>query len=152
MLVKGLLVIGARASVAKVLPLAQNILFSTPEGFNSSRQRNAYVFQWIGFSLFGAMACRQCRTKPLTQPKMTDCQLDPKKNISWKFHMKIKSFHSRKCIWKHCKMLTILSLPQCIESCYGCLLPLLFIANRILFRIYLIHAYHPICLWYFNSN
>ena len=46
------------------------------------------------------MACRLSGTEPLSKPMMTYCQLDPKGHISMKYHLKFKSFHSRKCIWK----------------------------------------------------
>ena len=40
--------------------------------------------------------------KPLSEPVMVYCQLDPREHISMKLYLKFKSFHSRKCIWKCC--------------------------------------------------
>ena len=39
--------------------------------------------------------------KPLSEPMMTDCQLDHKEHISVKYYLKLKSFHLRKRIWKY---------------------------------------------------
>ena len=46
------------------------------------------------------MACRLFSAKPLSAPMMTYCQLDHDEHISMKYYLKLKSFHSRKCIWK----------------------------------------------------
>ena len=48
------------------------------------------------------MACRLFGAKPLSEPMLPYYQLDPKEHISVKFHLKFKSFHSRKCTWQCC--------------------------------------------------
>ena len=46
------------------------------------------------------MACRLVGAKPLSEPMMDYCQLDPCGHISMKFWLKHNNFHWRKCIWK----------------------------------------------------
>ena len=55
--------------------------------------------RWTGSALDQIMACRLDGTKPLSEPMLTYCQLDPKEHISMKFYLKFKYFHMRKCIW-----------------------------------------------------
>ena len=54
---------------------------------------------------------------PLSEPMMVYCQLDPKEHITMKFYFKLKSFHSRTCIWKYRlkKMVAILFWPECVK-------------------------------------
>ena len=58
------------------------------------------------------MACRLISTKPLSEPILPYCQLEPKEHISMKFYLKFKSFHSRKCTGKW----RPLCLPQCVNG------------------------------------
>ena len=46
------------------------------------------------------MACHLVGAKPLSEPLLPYCQLDPKEHISVKFESKYRTFHSRKCTWK----------------------------------------------------
>ena len=46
------------------------------------------------------MVCRLFGAKPLSEPMLPYCQLDPKGHISMKCYVKFKSFHWRKCTWK----------------------------------------------------
>ena len=69
--------------------------------FNSSPPNAAYGHQWIGSALVQIMACRLLGAKPLSQPMLGYCQLDPYEQIAMKFQSKYKTFHSRKCIWKY---------------------------------------------------
>ena len=57
---------------------------------------------WNGSALVQIMACRLDGTKPLSEPMVTYCQLEPKEHISMKFYLKFIYFHSRKCIWTCC--------------------------------------------------
>ena len=65
---------------------------------HSSHPSAAYMCRWTGSSLVHAMACRLFGAKPLPEPMLTYCQLDP----SMKFESKYKIFHSWKFIWKCC--------------------------------------------------
>ena len=56
--------------------------------------------RWTGSTLVQIMA------KPLSEPVLIYCQLDPKEHISMKFYLKFKYFHSWKCV---CEMAPILS-------------------------------------------
>ena len=53
-------------------------------------------------TLVQLMACRLDGVKPLSEPMLSYCQLDPKEHISVKFYsnLKFKSFHPMKCSWK----------------------------------------------------
>ena len=59
-------------------------------------------YQWPMPSLVQIIACHLFGAKPLSEPMLAYCQLDPKEHVSIKFCLKIKSFHSEKCIWKCC--------------------------------------------------
>ena len=48
------------------------------------------------------MAWRLDGAKPLAEPMLTYCQLDPKEHISMKLYLKFEYFHLRKCIWACC--------------------------------------------------
>ena len=48
------------------------------------------------------MACCLVGAKPLSEPVLKYCQLDPKEHISIKFYVKFKSFHWKKDISKCC--------------------------------------------------
>ena len=57
-------------------------------------------------SLFQIMACSLFSTKPLPEPVVTYCQLDPQEHISMKYNLKFKHFHS----WKYvCSGLSVLT-------------------------------------------
>ena len=47
-------------------------------------------------TLLQIMACRLFGAKPLSEPMLPYCQLDPTEHISMKFYSKFRSFHSRK--------------------------------------------------------
>ena len=66
---------------------------------NLSPLSAAYMRRWTGSALVQIMACRLNGAKPLSKPVLTYCQLDPKERISMKFYLKVKYFHSRKCVW-----------------------------------------------------
>ena len=57
----------------------------------------AYMRQWTGSSLVQIMACRLFGVKPLPEPMLPYCELDPWEPISVKFE---HHFHSIRCIWK----------------------------------------------------
>ena len=75
-----------------------------------------YVHQWTMLTLVLIMDFCFNSTKPLSEPQLPYCQLVPRVHISVKSYLKIKSFHSTKCIWNaFCKMVAILSQPQCVK-------------------------------------
>ena len=76
------------------------LIYSRDQWVNSSPPSAAYMYQWTGPALVQIMACRLGGAKPLSEPMLICCQLDPKQHISMKFYLKFKYFHSRKCIWK----------------------------------------------------
>ena len=70
---------------------------------NSWRPSDAYMHQYNIHvpTLLQIMACHLFGAKPLSEPMLPYCQLDPKEHISVKLYLKFKSFHSRKCTWKY---------------------------------------------------
>ena len=72
-----------------------------PQWLNSSPPSDAYMRHWTGTALVQVMACRLFGAKPLPEPMLTYCQLDPKKQTSVKFESQYKIFHSWKCIWRY---------------------------------------------------
>ena len=85
--------------------------------FNSLRPTDAYLRHQPMSSLVQIMACHLFGTKPLSQPILYYCQLDPKEQTSVKLHSKFRHFHSRKCIWK-CRLgnVFLFSRPQCVKT------------------------------------
>ena len=73
---------------------------SVPVSFNSSPPSAADIRRWTGSALVQVMACRLFGAKPLHDPMLTYCWLDPLVQTSVKFESKYKTFHSRKCVWK----------------------------------------------------
>ena len=63
------------------------------------------------------MVCRLFGDKPVSEPMLPYCELDPKERTSVKFYLNSKSFHSRKLNCK-CRLRNgvILSLPQCVHA------------------------------------
>ena len=57
-----------------------------------------YMRLWTGSALVQIMACCLNGAKPLSEPVLTYCQLDPKEYISMSFYLKFKYFHLRKCV------------------------------------------------------
>ena len=51
---------------------------------------------------------------------LTKCQLDNREHTLMKFCLNVINFRSRKCVWKCCRMWTLLSRPQCDSQWHGC--------------------------------
>ena len=47
------------------------------------------------------MACRLFGAKPLSEPVLGHCQLDPQEQTSLKFWSKVTTCHPGKCVWKY---------------------------------------------------
>ena len=62
-------------------------------------------------ALVHVIACHLSSPKPLPEPMLTYCQLNPQKHISVKFYLKCKHFHSRRCI---CKLSSAKCRPFCV--------------------------------------
>ena len=73
------------------------ILPSQASDINSSPPSAAYMRQWTGSTLVQVMACRLFGAKPLPEPMLDYCQLDPWEQISVKSYSKFIYFNSRKC-------------------------------------------------------
>ena len=59
------------------------------------------MHHWIRSALVQIMACRLFGAKPLSEPVLGYCWLDPSEQTSVKFLSKCKTFNTRKCIWKY---------------------------------------------------
>ena len=79
------------------------------------------------------MACRLDGAKPLSEPLLEYCSLDPWEQTSVKISSEFKNFHSRKCIWK-CRLRNgvHLSRPQWVNSLY----PSDFICDAMVLPVY----------------
>ena len=85
---------------------------SSLTGVYSSPLSAAYMRQWIGSALVQIMACRLLSTKPLSEPMLGYCQLDPWEQI-WNFgeiSIKIQNFSLVKM---HLKILSAKWQPFC---------------------------------------
>ena len=60
--------------------------------FNSSPPSATYMCQRTGPSLVQVMACRLFGAKPLPEPKLVYCQLDPWEQVSVKFESEFYPF------------------------------------------------------------
>ena len=69
---------------------------------NSSCPGAAYMRQWGRTALAQVMACRLLDTKPLPEPMLIYCQLEPSGQLSMKIESQFLHFHSRICVWKCC--------------------------------------------------
>ena len=70
----------------------------------SSHPSATYMRQWIGSALIQVMACRLFGAKPLPEPMLAYCQLDPQEQTSVKLESKYETFHLWKFTWK-CRLL-----------------------------------------------
>ena len=68
--------------------------------FNSSPPGVAYMRQWTLSTLVQVMARHLFGAKPLPEPMLPYCQLDPWEQTSVKFESRYNTFHSWKCTWK----------------------------------------------------
>ena len=75
-----------------------------PQWVNSLRPSDTYMRQYNIPPLVKIMACLLFSTKPLSEPMLSYCQLDPEEHISVIFYLKFECFHSWKCMWK-CRLL-----------------------------------------------
>ena len=66
--------------------------------FNSCCPGAAYMRRWTWSASVQIMACRPDGAKPLSEPMLKYCQLEHKEQISMKLYLKLKYFHSRKCV------------------------------------------------------
>ena len=64
---------------------------------NSSAPRAAYMHQWTGSALVQIMTCRLFGAKPLPEPILTCCQLDPWKPTSVKYDIHENAFENAVC-------------------------------------------------------
>ena len=71
-----------------------------PRGQWVNSLSDAYLHQYNTPTLLQIKACRLFGTKPLSEPMLPYCQLDPKEHTSVKFYFEFKCFHSRKCTSK----------------------------------------------------
>ena len=74
--------------------------------------------QRTGSTLVQVMACRLFGAKPLPEPMLTHCQLDPEEQTSVEFKSKYKAFHYENAFKNVvCEVATILSRRRWVNSC-----------------------------------
>ena len=91
------------------------------------------------------MACRLFGAKPLSEPMLLYCQLDPNKHISVKSYLKFKSFHPRKCTFENavCEMAAIFLRPNVLnELCSGVSIVTMWVFRRELLWDHLVSTCH----------
>ena len=75
-----------------------------------------HCYRSVGWTLHQVMACHLIRAKPIPKPMLTDCQLTPAKQTSFKFKYQYKHFLSIQCIKNVVyKMTAILSQLQWVN-------------------------------------
>ena len=75
---------------------------------NSSPPSAAYMRRWTGSALVQIMACRLDGAKPLSEPMLTYCELDPKEHISMKFYFESNIFiEENSCEHVVCEMMQV---------------------------------------------
>ena len=72
--------------------------------FNSVRPVDAYMHHWTRSSLIQGTSCLLLGAKPLPEPMMTYCLLDPRNKLQWNFNQNAKTFFKSSI----CKIMTIL--------------------------------------------
>ena len=65
---------------------------------SSSSRSAAYIGRWTESSLVQVMACRLFRAKPLPEPMLVYCQLDPWEHVSWNLNRSLIIFIQENCI------------------------------------------------------
>ena len=79
----------------------------------------AYMRRHLRTSLVQIMVCHLFCAKPLSEPMLEHCQLDPWEQIAMKSSLKFKHFHSKNAFENViCKLVAILSRPECVNSYY----------------------------------
>ena len=68
----------------------QLILLTTKKAFNSSSPNAAYIHQWSESILVQVMACHLVGAKPLPEPMMNVCQVDPQEQTSVELKIKMQ--------------------------------------------------------------
>ena len=84
---------------------------------NSSPPSAAYTRQWIGSALVQIMACRLFGAKPLSEPMLGNCQLDPWEQNLWKSNWNSCIFMQENTLENVvCETVAILSRGKWIKS------------------------------------
>ena len=71
-----------------MVDLLMHICVTRPQWVNSSPPSAAYMCQWTRLALVQIMACRLSSAKPLSEPMLLYCKLDPQEQTSVKFESK----------------------------------------------------------------
>ena len=116
------------------------------KSINSLRPSGVYMRQKNKPSLVQIMACGLFSAKPLSEPMLSYCLLDPKEHFSAKFYLEFKSFIHKNVCENVCEMAAILSRPQCVKSkCLCCM-------GNIYLDLILPQTYGTPLLTWFNLN
>ena len=86
---------------------------------NSLKPSDAYMRHQPRSSLVQILACRVIGAKPLSEPILYYCQLDPKEQTSVKLYSNLRHFHSGKRTWK-CRVGNVghfVSAAMCFKHC-----------------------------------
>ena len=75
------------------------VIFFGPQCVNSSPPSAACMRRWAGSALVQIMACRLEDANPFSELMQTYYQLETKEQISMKFYLRFKYFHSANSVW-----------------------------------------------------
>ena len=84
-----------------MISVLTHICVTRPQWVKSLGQRDAYMHYQPWPSLVQIMAFHMFGTKPLSEPMLYHCQFNHSEQTSVKMYLKLKHFHSTKCIWKY---------------------------------------------------
>ena len=104
--------VGGKQRHACIMLYVALLILIFKSAINSLRPRNTYLHHQTMLPLVQIMDCRLCGTKPLSEPILPYCQLDPYEQISMNFFIEIQIFSLKKM---HLKMLSVTGLPFCFR-------------------------------------
>ena len=88
-----------------------------PQWVNSLRPSDAYMHRQPRTSLVQTMICCLFSAKPLSEPVLEYCLVDPWEQTSVKFYSKLKIFIQENAFENVvCEVAAILSQPQCVKQ------------------------------------
>ena len=110
-------------------------------------------------ALVQVIACRLLGDKPLSEPMLTNSQLDPWGKLPAKFEQIYKTFHWWKCFWNvDCDRMVVLSGGRCVNQYAAKLIELCILAggrlrhqSSISFTFEIRHRF-SITLWFIKHN
>ena len=104
---------GLKVILSTTIPQVYNkhSIFHMP--INSSLPCATYIGQWTVLILLQVIACHLFGIKPLPEPTMIHCQLEPEKKLQWNLNQTTKIFLLENVV---CEVVTISSWGSCVNT------------------------------------